>query len=180
MPESVQGKTLELTVTKAAKLIGVSASTLRRYEEQGKITSKRLDNGYRKFLREDVLNLKRELEEERQSKEPEKVTTPKIIAQSPTLNLNKKNLNKEFQQIKQPIIVKTPQDPKHITEKNIFGQNLALKHGLNKRVSGLLAGISIISSIAVLGLVFLMAPQATRNQITESGKHQTIPWRGTR
>jgi len=54
--------------------------------------------------------------------------------------------------------------------KNIFAQNLAIKHGLSKRVNSLLAGISIISSIAVLGLAFLMVPQSTRNQITESGK----------
>lgn len=72
MPDSAQDKKQKLTVGKAAKLLGVSAATLRRYEENGLIQSKRADNGYRIFQRESVINLKNRLEEEAAREEARK------------------------------------------------------------------------------------------------------------
>lgn len=55
---SAQLNNSDLKITQAAKLLGVSRSTLMRMEEKGEITSKRLDNGYRVFSKQDILNLK--------------------------------------------------------------------------------------------------------------------------
>jgi len=51
-----------LSVSDAAKLLGVSNSTLRRLEDELKIVSIRQPNGYRLFKRFDLLTLKSELE----------------------------------------------------------------------------------------------------------------------
>ena len=51
-----------LSTAEAAKMLGVSATTLRRLEQRGKITAARRANGYRVFLKSDLLTLKKEIE----------------------------------------------------------------------------------------------------------------------
>ena len=51
-----------LSVSKAAKLLNLSPSTLRRLEQQNRITADRLTNGYRVFKLGDLLKLKQELD----------------------------------------------------------------------------------------------------------------------
>jgi hypothetical protein len=57
-----------LFTTQAAKLLGVSPTTLRRYEAENLISSERGPNSYRKFLRADVLNLKDQLIKQKEGK----------------------------------------------------------------------------------------------------------------
>lgn len=46
-----------IPVGEAAKLIGISADTLKRWEKAGRISSVRTPTGHRRFDREDVLAL---------------------------------------------------------------------------------------------------------------------------
>src|SRR3990167_5014839 len=65
-----------IPVSKAAKIVGVSPSTLRRLEENGDIKAIRLLNGYRVFKLQDIHLLKSKLENkifERKSPEPVKL-----------------------------------------------------------------------------------------------------------
>lgn len=48
-----------LTVGQAAKIVGVSVDTLKRYEQRGLIKSERTPTGHRRFLRSDVEKLLR-------------------------------------------------------------------------------------------------------------------------
>jgi excisionase family DNA binding protein len=51
-----------LTIAEAAKLLGVSLPTLRRWDDLGKFPARRHPiNGYRRWLREDVLDLRRRI-----------------------------------------------------------------------------------------------------------------------
>lgn len=50
----------KLTITEAAKLKGVSASTLRRWEAEGKLIPERTANGHRRYDLAHLLGLKRE------------------------------------------------------------------------------------------------------------------------
>ncbi|MEG4116751.1 IS607 family transposase [Microcoleus sp. N9_B4] len=50
----------KLTITEAAKLKGVSASTLRRWEAEGKLIPERTANGHRRYDLGHLLGLKRE------------------------------------------------------------------------------------------------------------------------
>lgn len=43
-----------LTPTEAARLLRITTRTLKRWEDAGRITSRRLPNNYRLFLREDI------------------------------------------------------------------------------------------------------------------------------
>lgn len=45
-----------LTVSEAAKLLGVSAKTIRRWENEGRIKSTRTEGGHRRFLVSDLLS----------------------------------------------------------------------------------------------------------------------------
>ncbi|MBD3366536.1 MerR family DNA-binding transcriptional regulator [candidate division WWE3 bacterium] len=108
MPDSAQDKNYKqknssktphkkynLNVSKAAKLLGVSASTLRRYAKEGKITSQRAENGYRKFSKTDVLELKDRLAEEERQKELAKQQkmerNPKAISAPKSSSLSTRN-----------------------------------------------------------------------------------------
>jgi len=65
-----------IPVSKAAKIVGVSPSTLRRLEENGDIKAIRLLNGYRVFKLQDIHSLKSKLESkvfERKIPEPVKL-----------------------------------------------------------------------------------------------------------
>ncbi len=61
-----------LTVGKAARMLGMSRSTLRRLEKAGRITSQRDANNYRYYKQGDVLQLKKELNRETSKKEAQK------------------------------------------------------------------------------------------------------------
>jgi excisionase family DNA binding protein len=51
-----------LTIKAAAELLGVSEQTLRRWDDAGKLRARRHPmNGYRLYLREQVLELKRRI-----------------------------------------------------------------------------------------------------------------------
>ncbi len=67
-----------LKITQAAKLLGVSRSTLLRLEESDRINSKRLPNGYRIFEKDAVLELKNLLEIDKKEVEKTKIDT-KIV-----------------------------------------------------------------------------------------------------
>jgi excisionase family DNA binding protein len=48
-----------VTITEAAKLLGVSVPTLRRWDNSGKFRARRHPiNGYRMYAREDVMRLR--------------------------------------------------------------------------------------------------------------------------
>ena len=80
---SAQNINTPLKITEAAKLIGISRSTLMRLEEKGDITSVRLDNGYRVFYEKDLLNLKSIISEEKtKAKEAVKLTYQQNILQN--------------------------------------------------------------------------------------------------
>ncbi|KKU57294.1 MAG: hypothetical protein UX79_C0015G0002 [candidate division WWE3 bacterium GW2011_GWB1_47_11] len=49
-------------------MLGVSPTTLRRFETEGKITSQRADNGYRFFKLDDVRKLKEQIQSEKEQK----------------------------------------------------------------------------------------------------------------
>ena len=51
-------------VSEAANLLNVSSSTLRRFEAEGKISSRRLDNNYRVYDVSEVARFKKILDEE--------------------------------------------------------------------------------------------------------------------
>ncbi|MFC1621852.1 MerR family DNA-binding transcriptional regulator [Patescibacteria group bacterium] len=69
MPAQGQAKTLsyqpQLTISKAAVFLGISPSSLRRYEKEGRITTKRLENGYRVYSKDNLESLRSKLEIER-------------------------------------------------------------------------------------------------------------------
>ena len=69
-----------LKITDAAKLLGVSRSTLMRLEEKGEITSARLSNSYRVFYTDDVVALKGRLGEIKQD-----ITKPKAVSKEEML-----------------------------------------------------------------------------------------------
>jgi len=53
-----------ITIAEAAKLLGVSQPTLRRWDDLGKFKARRHPiNSYRMYVREDVLRLRREIVE---------------------------------------------------------------------------------------------------------------------
>src|SRR3972149_8558364 len=59
----VKNKNLELekqtlSISEAATLLKISPTSLRRFEDAGKISSFRKDNGYRFFSRQEILTLK--------------------------------------------------------------------------------------------------------------------------
>jgi len=58
-PTSYRGT---LSISEAAKLLGVSTSTLRRYESEGKVTSTRKPNGYRTFDTLAIIRLRESLD----------------------------------------------------------------------------------------------------------------------
>ncbi|MBN1111673.1 MAG: helix-turn-helix domain-containing protein, partial [Bacteroidales bacterium] len=70
--ETAQNSNKHLKITQAAKLLGISRSTLLRLEENGKISSHRLKNGYRIFEEQDILTLKKRLQEEKEQEENQK------------------------------------------------------------------------------------------------------------
>ncbi|WP_139193062.1 MerR family transcriptional regulator, partial [Anaerobacillus alkalilacustris] len=45
------------TLKEAANILGVSSSTLRRWEKEGKITSTRTSGGHRRYTTEDLSNV---------------------------------------------------------------------------------------------------------------------------
>jgi excisionase family DNA binding protein len=57
MPKTAQN-TIHLNVSQAAKILGVSPTTLRRLEKSGEIKAHRLENGYRVFNKQDITELK--------------------------------------------------------------------------------------------------------------------------
>ncbi|MFH1955656.1 MAG: NYN domain-containing protein, partial [Patescibacteria group bacterium] len=61
------------TVAKTAKNLGISPSTLRRFEEQGKIVSSRDKNNARLYSKEEFLKLQKTLLKEREIKEKSKI-----------------------------------------------------------------------------------------------------------
>lgn len=53
-----------LTIADAAKLLGVSQPTLRRWDDLGKFSARRHPiNGYRMYLRDDVMKLRKKIVE---------------------------------------------------------------------------------------------------------------------
>lgn len=46
-----------ITINQAAKLLGVTTSTLRRWEKEGKIISSRTLGGHRRYNKEQILKL---------------------------------------------------------------------------------------------------------------------------
>ena len=53
-----------ITIAEAAKLLAVSLPTLRRWDESGKFRARRHPmNGYRMYLREDVMKLRQRIVE---------------------------------------------------------------------------------------------------------------------
>jgi excisionase family DNA binding protein len=53
-----------ITIAEAAKLLGVSQPTLRRWDELGKFPARRHPiNSYRQYLRDDVLKLRKRIVE---------------------------------------------------------------------------------------------------------------------
>lgn len=59
MPSTPPGETQDLlSIGEAARRLGVSVSTLRRWDERGLITSTRTLGGQRRFLAEDVERLR--------------------------------------------------------------------------------------------------------------------------
>lgn len=46
-----------LTIGQTAKLLGVSVSTVKNYERNGRISARRLASGHRRFVRAEVLPL---------------------------------------------------------------------------------------------------------------------------
>ena len=59
MPSTHTGETQELlSIGAAARRLGVSVNTLRRWDERGLITSTRTLGGQRRFLTEDVERLR--------------------------------------------------------------------------------------------------------------------------
>ncbi|MFA6982046.1 MAG: helix-turn-helix domain-containing protein [Patescibacteria group bacterium] len=85
----------KLTVTKASNLVGVSASTFRRLEEDGRISSVRLPNGYRVYNLEDVQNLKQALENEKNQaiEAKQKVVTARVESHSKVVTQEKQVQN---------------------------------------------------------------------------------------
>ncbi|HDQ88836.1 MAG TPA: MerR family transcriptional regulator, partial [candidate division WWE3 bacterium] len=65
MIDPAQNKVNKITVGKAAKMLGMSSSSVRRLEEADRINSQRDENNYRYYLLEDVLKLKETLEAEK-------------------------------------------------------------------------------------------------------------------
>lgn len=61
-----------LTVGQAAKLLGVSAATIRRWEKLGEIVAQRTAKGHRRFYRQDILDYQRKWK-------PQFVTTPECF-----------------------------------------------------------------------------------------------------
>lgn len=51
-----------LTPAEAARILSIHPQTLRRWETEGKIVSSRTDGGHRRFIEQDVLELKRSLD----------------------------------------------------------------------------------------------------------------------
>ena len=72
----------ELSVSKAAALLKISASSLRRLEQEGKINSYRLSNGYRVYKLGDVKNLKESLEKPKITEEQVKAQIAEIKSES--------------------------------------------------------------------------------------------------
>jgi len=60
-----------LSTSKAAKLLGVSPTTLRRYEKKGLIKAHRKPNGYRAFYTDDIASLKQSLSKQEQKAQKE-------------------------------------------------------------------------------------------------------------
>jgi len=54
---SMQKNEIRLSIGKAAKFLGVSVDTLRRWEKKGKVTAFRTPGGHRYFLEEDLKRL---------------------------------------------------------------------------------------------------------------------------
>ena len=54
-----------ISVSEAAKILKISPSSLRRLEQENRVTSTRKDNGYRSFDRVNVLKLKELLDGEK-------------------------------------------------------------------------------------------------------------------
>ena len=73
----------EFSVSKAANLLKISASTLRRFEQEGKIKSYRLSNGYRIYKYQDLIKLKELLEK---PKFTEELTLPYTFKTQPVRN----------------------------------------------------------------------------------------------
>ena len=57
-----ENKNKILSTSEAAKMLGVSPTSMRRYEERGLITAARRANGYRVFLASDIEKLKNDIE----------------------------------------------------------------------------------------------------------------------
>ncbi|HCC42633.1 TPA: hypothetical protein DEP93_04145, partial [candidate division WWE3 bacterium] len=108
-------------VSEAANLLNVSSSTLRRFEAEGKISSRRLDNNYRVYDVSEVARFKKILDEEKQARKksyvnvndtstvtvqtffqnrssvkPFKFTWPKINGVLPNLNKTHSDLPQNF------------------------------------------------------------------------------------
>jgi excisionase family DNA binding protein len=66
-------KNSSIKVSQAASLLNVSSSSLRRLESEGRIASERLGNNYRTYRLDRVLDLKKQLEEEKIQKQNQKV-----------------------------------------------------------------------------------------------------------
>src|SRR4030042_5483942 len=74
MPNSAQEKITSqlIKVADAALYLGISPSSLRRFESEGKISSERLENNYRVYKLEKLNRLKNELENKKEKKEEKK------------------------------------------------------------------------------------------------------------
>ena len=100
---SAQNLNSALKITQAAKLLGISRSTLLRLEESGKISSKRLSNGYRVFENSAILELKGRLELEKQSE-----LLSKIVVKSTSAISQPKPAIKPVITTKKPALTPSP------------------------------------------------------------------------
>lgn len=95
----------KITVGKAAEILGVSSSTLRRLESAHRISSQREANGHRSYLKEDVFRLKEELSHEKVLKvlnDPDKDKNPQVTNLQTTKNDTKLEIPKREEEEKSP------------------------------------------------------------------------------
>jgi len=83
-----------LSISEAAKILGISPSTLRRFESEGKIKSIRKPNGYRAFKPTEVYKLKTA----KDTRTPQKITPgkPAVRGKTNTDALKLKNKLQEY------------------------------------------------------------------------------------
>jgi len=145
-----------LKVSNAAKILGVSPSSLRRFEEEGRISSFRdPGNGYRYYRLDLIKELRKELEESKNNisvenkkenvskiptsnySEPKKISGPKNIEKPANQNIVKLKSEDKITKENKEIISKTsiPNDHKY-SDKNINNEQNQIVQDFEDKLTG--------------------------------------------